>query len=64
MVAMGNMVFGTQYLVAQAFVPQNETNNNDLPKNPHSFTNTAAMSPLQNVQCMSRQTIKKLLDVL
>jgi len=42
---MGNTVSGAQNLVAQSFVPQKETNNNDVPKNPHGFTNTAGMSP-------------------
>lgn len=42
---MGNTVSGAQNLVAQAFVPQKESNNNDVPKNPHGFTNTAGMSP-------------------
>jgi len=54
---MGNMVSGTQNLIAQAFILLNKTNNNDVPKNPHGFTNTAGMNPLRNVQYMSRQTI-------
>lgn len=30
---------------AQAFVPLNETNNNEVPKNPHNLQSTAGKSP-------------------
>jgi len=42
---MGNTVSGAQKLVVQAFIPQNETNNNDVPKNPHGLSNMAGMNP-------------------
>lgn len=42
---MGNTVSGAQKSASQTFVQQNDSNNNDVPKNPHGLTNTAGMSP-------------------
>lgn len=45
LIAMGNTISGVQKSVALNLVQSNETNNNNVPKNPHSFTNTAGVNP-------------------